>query len=199
MRRITLAGILVCLASDSFASGTYYVDASNPGCSNSGSGTTAQPYCSISAAVTARGAPGTTILVQPGVYAEQVTLVSSGLPNQNFVLQAPQGGVVVDGADDYSDPAAWVQHAGDVWLAAGVTWSPIQVFADGGRLTPSSEAPESLPAGSFHWEPGAGLYVNAGGGNPADHHAHVGHRAHGIVVDQRTWVTVDGFAVTRTV
>ena len=46
--------------------------------------------------------------------------------------------------------------------------------------------------------PGAGLYVNAGGGNPAGHGTRVGHRSHGFVANGRTSVTIDGFAVTRT-
>src|SRR5262245_10113088 len=147
MRRIILPAVLLCLASNlAHASGTFYVDRTRAGCSDAGAGTQAQPYCTISAAVAARAGLGTTILVAPGVYPEQVTLSTSGLPNELFVLRASASGVVIDGADDLSDPAQWVQHSGDVWLAAGVTWDPRQVFADDARLDAATVVPASLPA-----------------------------------------------------
>ncbi|PYM08453.1 MAG: hypothetical protein DMD82_02460, partial [Candidatus Rokuibacteriota bacterium] len=178
------------------STGTYYVDRSDPACSNTGPGTEAQPYCTISAAVGNRGGPGVTILVKPGVYPEQVML-KSGAPNAPFQLRALPG-VVVDGADLFSDPAKWVQVSGNVWLAPDVTWNPAQVFADGARLAASNAQPASLPARSFVWAQGAGLYVNGGGGNPATHQAMVGHRANGFTANHRSWATVDGFTVMRT-
>src|SRR5437773_11353120 len=56
---------------------TYYVDGSNPQCSNSGSGTLNAPYCTISAALAANHDPGTEIDVMPGTYREQVTVAAS--------------------------------------------------------------------------------------------------------------------------
>ena len=196
-RRILIPIVLLGLASEvASAAGTYYVDRSNPACSNTGAGTAAQPYCTISAAAAARGGPGVTIRVAPGVYPEQVTITASGLSESPFDLIAT-GNVVLDGADDFSDPARWTQVSGNVWLAAGVTWSPRQVFADGVRLAASTAAPASLPPNTFRWVAGAGLYVNAGGGNPAGHQARVGRRFHGFLATGRSWVTVAGFTVTR--
>ena len=99
------------------AAGTYYVD--NSGltgtCSNTGPGTEAQPFCTISAALIKVGGPGTTILVKPGVYREQVTLPMSGASGNPLVIRA-LGTVTIDGADSFEQPDLWTQYAGDVWL-----------------------------------------------------------------------------------
>src|SRR5207247_963506 len=50
-----------------YAAGTFYVDTSNPACSDLGPGTEAQPYCTISAALADHAGPGTAIIVKPGV------------------------------------------------------------------------------------------------------------------------------------
>jgi parallel beta-helix repeat protein len=179
---------------------TYYVDNSTAACSNSGPGTTTRPYCTISAALAAHHVAGTTIVVMPGIYREQVTVPASGSPSSPIVLQgqgSPGSPVVVDGADDFADPALWIPFSGNVWRAASVTWSPAQVFADSARLASSTAAPASLPANSFAWVAGQGLYVNAGGGNPGNHIAEVSHRPYGIYVTGRSWVVVDGFTATR--
>ncbi len=180
------------------AAGTFYVDGADPGCSDAGPGTAGMPYCTISAAASARGGPGTTLYVKPAVYREQVTVPASGASGNPFVFQALGAPVVVDGANDFSALAQWNPYAGDVWLAASVTWSPKQVFADGARLTPSSASPASLPPRSFRYVSGTGLYVNAGGGNPGTHRTLVGRRTYGFRLSGRSWVTIDGFTVTRT-
>lgn len=74
---------------------TYYVDNGNPAASDAGPGTSAFPYRTISAAVTQRGGAGTTILVLPGTYREQVTVSASGASGSPFVIEA-QGAVTVD-------------------------------------------------------------------------------------------------------
>src|SRR5215813_10467846 len=49
------------------AAGTYYVDNSgNAPCSSNGPGTEDHPFCTIGAALTRVGGPGTTILVKSG-------------------------------------------------------------------------------------------------------------------------------------
>ena len=81
--------------------GTFYVDNSGEApCSNSGPGTEAQPFCTISAAVTKVGGPGCTILVKSGTYREQVTIPVSGAPGDSFVIRAI-GTVTIDGADSF--------------------------------------------------------------------------------------------------
>ncbi len=175
----------------------YFVDNTSASCSNSGPGSVALPYCSITAALAAHHEPGTTITVLPGVYREQVTVPGSGAPGDPIVLRASPGSlpVIVDGRDDFSDPSAWEPFFGDVWLADSVTWSPRQVFADSARLSPSTADPTFLPERSFRYVLGAGLYVNAGGGNPGDHATQVGRRTYVFFVSGRSWVRIEGFTV----
>src|SRR5262249_43711702 len=149
-----------------YDAGTFYVDVANPACSDSGPGTEANPYCSISAALAAHEGPGTALVVKPGIYRERVEISASGSPDSLLILHAAGSGVVIDGADDFSNPARWVPYAGNTWLAASVDWSPKQVFVDGARLTPSASPPDSLAPGAFTWVLNAGLYVNLAGGNP---------------------------------
>ncbi|HEY2955648.1 MAG TPA: right-handed parallel beta-helix repeat-containing protein, partial [Candidatus Eisenbacteria bacterium] len=122
---------------------------------------------------------------------------ASGSPITLKALSAPGQPVVVDGADDFSNSALWVKYSGNVWLAASVTWSPFQVFANGARLTASTVAPGSMPAGTFQYVAGTGLYVNAGGSNPATQLAQVGHRPYGFYVGGKAFVVIDGFEVVR--
>ena len=188
---------LLLLAAPASAAQVYYVDQGSPACSISGPGTELQPYCSISAALTAHSGPGITIYVKPGTYPEQVTVPASGAAGNPLVIQALGPSVVVDAADSFSSPAQWAADSGAVYRAAAVIWSPVQVFMDGSRLAPSSLSPGSLPSGSFTWISGQGLYVNAGGGNPGAHVLLVGHRTYGFSVNARSWVTIDGFDVSH--
>jgi len=204
MRTLSPFGLVVCLGSLWFfavspadAAGVFYVHNASPSCSDTGPGSEAQPYCTISAAVAAQQGPVTTIYVKPGTYREQVTISASGAVGNPFVLQALGGPVVVDGSDDFSSASNWLQYTENVYLAAGVTWSPVQVFMDGARLVRSTAAPAALPDQSFTWVPGAGLYVNVGGGSPAAHEFLVGRRSYGFFAAGRSYLTIDGFTAKR--
>src|SRR5262245_46828035 len=180
------------------AAGTFYVDNQNASCSISGPGTISQPYCTISAAAAAHNGSGTTIIVMPGIYREQVTVPASGASGSPFVIQASGPGVIVDGADDFSNPALWSQVSGtNTWLAATVNWTAMQVLLDGARLTPATGDPTLMPSMSFQVVTGTGLYVNAGGGNPGSHAVLVSHRTNGFRINARSYVNIQGFTVTR--
>jgi parallel beta-helix repeat protein len=203
---VVVAGLLGLLCwlvgpGSALAAGTFVVDGANPDCSDTapGAGTEGNPpYCTISAAAYARGGPGTTILVKPAIYREQVNVPASGADGSPFVFQALGPGVVVDGADDFSDPGLWTPATGSVWLAPSVPWFSRQVFVDGARLIFSHAEPADLAPGTFHYVLGEGLYVNLGGDNPGTHQTLVGLRHTGFLVDRRSWVTIDGFTITRT-
>src|SRR5262245_33206628 len=173
-----------------------YVDGST-GCSPTGPGGPTTPFCTISAALAAHHGPSDTVVVRPGTYREQVTVPGSGISGYPLVIQAAGAAVVVDGADAFSSTSMWTSAGGNVYRAAGVTWNALQVFMDGARLTPSTAAPASLPAKSFRWVSGQGLYVNAGGGNPGQHKLLVGRRSYGFNMFSKSWVTIDGFEVTH--
>ena len=91
---------------------TFIVDGSSAACSDSGSGSVVQPYCTISAALRDRGGPGVTIAVRPGIYREQVSVPASGAAGSPLVIQAAAGGVVVDGADDFGSASQWASFSG---------------------------------------------------------------------------------------
>ena len=198
-RAVALALVLalsVALAAVAGAA-TYYVDNSSAVCSNSGAGTELQPYCTIGAAVAAHNGPGTTIIVKPGIYREQVTIPASGAAGLPFEIRASEPGVIVDGADSFASAGQWTLFSGTVYLAATVSWNPLQVFVDGARLTPSTAAPGLLPTNAFTWVSGR-LYVNLGGTNPGLRQTLVGRRNYGFNMFSKSWVTIDGFEVTRT-
>ena len=196
--RPSLAGLtlaLLTILAGTAGAATYYVDNQNPAATDVGPGTPGTPYRTISAAVTQHGGPGTTILVSPGVYREQVSVSASGSSGLPFVLHATEAGVRVEGADDFSATDLWTQVSGNEWLASTVTWDPKQVFVDGARLAPSTDPPGSIPGNSFEWVSGQGLYANVGGGNPGAHDTQVGHRSFGFTMFTKSWIEIDGFEV----
>lgn len=176
---------------------TYYVDASSPTCSPTGPGTEAQPYCTISQAVNLRAQAGNTILVKPGIYREQVTVRASGTQGNPIVLRATGPGVIIDGADDFSDPAKWVAVGGGVWRAASVTWVPTQVFVDDVRIFAAADSMAPPPVNEYTWRTGQGLLLNLGGGNPGLRQTLVGARNYNLNMVTRSWVTIDGFTALR--
>ncbi len=174
-----------------------YVDNSSTACSDVGPGTEAQPYCTISAAVGANKGPGVTVYVKPGIYRESVTVATSGVAGNPYTIKALGGSVIVDGSDDFSSTSLWSLYSGNVYRASSVSWGPMQVFVDGVRLKSSTASPGSLPVNSFVRVNGQGLYVNIGGPNPGTRTIMVGHRTRGIYLGGRSYVTIDGFTVTR--
>jgi hypothetical protein len=189
--------ILIAAFAPAARAAEFFVNNASGSCSDTGPGTSAAPYCSISAALAAHHAPGDIITVMPGRYREQVTLPASGVAGSPITLRAGGSGVIVDGTDDFSNTALWSQVSGDVWLASSVTAAPKQVFADDQRLAPSTASPSSLPARSFTFVAGSGLYVNAGGGNPGTHRTQVGKRLRGFFASGRSFIVIQGFTVTR--
>ena len=177
---------------------TFYVDGANGTCSNTGAGTELQPYCTIAAAMAAHNGPGVTIIVKPGIYREQITVNASGAAGSPFVFQASGPGVVIDGSDDFSNTALWVSSGGGTFLAASATWTVKQVFVDGVALTASTNTPSTMPANTFQFVSGTGLYVNVGGSNPGGRKTFVGHRNYGFNV-YKQFVNISGFEITRTV
>ena len=79
---------------------TYYVGGS--GCTDSGSGTQAQPFCTISKGAAVATA-GQTVIVNPGTYNEQVTVANSGTSGNPVTLKAatPGTATVTGGVDGF--------------------------------------------------------------------------------------------------
>lgn len=173
----------------------HHVNSSRPEATDVGPGTRDIPCRTIQGAVIAFGSAGNTILVHPGIYRETVTLAASGTTLAPIVLKAAAPGVIVTGTDDFSAPEGWVLAADGNYLAAAVSWQPLQVFIDGARLSYAPPAPAPLPLQSFRWVAGEGLYVNIGG-HPGSHACEIGRRAAGIFVSG-AHVVVEGFDVMR--
>ncbi len=190
-------GLLAVLATSAMAQ-TYYVDNSVDTCSAASAGTEADPYCTIAQAMAAHKGPGITIIVKPGIYREQVAVPLAGAAGLPFVFQASGPGVVVDGSDDFTNIARWVPSLGTSHLAASVTWKPKQVYVDGARLALTTLASDLMPANSFRWVAGEGLYVNLAGDNPGAHQTLVGRRNHGFSIYSKSFVTIDGFQIAHT-
>ena len=192
---LALALNVVLVASAGAA--TYYVDNQSATCNNAGAGTEAEPYCTIGAAMAAHNGPGVTIMVKPGVYREQVSVPASGASGMPFVFKASGPGVIIDGADSFANTALWVVSSGTVFKAASVSVAPQQVFVDGARLTSSTATPSTLPVNAFTWVSGQGLFVNLGGANPGSRQTLVGKRSYGFTMFSKSFVTIDGFEITR--
>ena len=176
---------------------TYYIDNQALLASPSGPGTLLKPFSTISSALAAHPDTQATFVVFPGTYRERVSVPASGAAAHPILIRTESGSVVIDGADDFAKPELWELFAGGVWKAASVDWAPVQVFADGVRLTPSTQPPATLPIGEFVYVAGSGLFVNVGGGNPAAHGLAVGHRSHGFLVSGKANIFIDGFRITR--
>ncbi|QMU75770.1 right-handed parallel beta-helix repeat-containing protein [Streptacidiphilus sp. PB12-B1b] len=96
-----VSGSTTALADSPALPSTLYVSGIS-GCSNSGSGTQTQPYCTISAAAAVVQA-GQTVLVAPGAYNESVDITGSGTASAPITFLA------------------------DNWLAADANWSQADV------------------------------------------------------------------------
>ena len=70
-----------------------YVDRANAACSDSGSGTATQPFCTIGAAA-AKVTAGQTVQVSTGTYSETVTVQSSGTSSAPITFTAAPGATV---------------------------------------------------------------------------------------------------------
>jgi len=92
MIAVAACAVAVVVASPAYAAQTTrYVGGAN--CSDTGSGTQSQPYCTIKAAAAAVTA-GQTVLVSRGTYAGGVSVTHSGTATAPIVLQ-PAGGAAV--------------------------------------------------------------------------------------------------------
>jgi parallel beta-helix repeat protein len=192
-----VAGSLILGAAGASAQ-TIHVDKENPAASDGNPGTPAAPFLTIDAAIAAHNGPGVTLVVGAGVYREQVSVPSSGIAGQPFVIRASGPGAIIDGSDDLSGAANWVHTTGTEYFNGNVTWDPSQVFVNGSRLVRSTTGAGSLAPNSFAYVAGLGLHVNIGGDNPGNHLIDASHRDHGFTMSNRTFVTIEGFSITRT-
>src|SRR6266542_2857881 len=72
------------------AAAVLYVDRNNPSCSDTGPGTSTQPFCTIKPAAS-QATAGQTVQVASGTYPELVTVSNSGAPGSPIVFSAAPG------------------------------------------------------------------------------------------------------------
>jgi parallel beta-helix repeat protein len=110
-----VAALAVLAPSAHSAGTTLFVDQANPNCSNTGTGSASQPFCTISAA-NSKVVPGTTVQVAAGNYAEKVA-VKSGTADARVVYTASPGATVTVGSGQ-----------ADGFVASGKSWVTISGF-----------------------------------------------------------------------
>src|SRR5437763_15843202 len=86
----TLAVFLATGTSGASASAILYVDGASSACSDGGSGTIDQPFCTIGAAA-GKVAAGQTVQVAAGTYPESVTIPTSGTSAAPIVFTSAPG------------------------------------------------------------------------------------------------------------
>ena len=178
------------------AATSWYVDGSSPTCTDSGSGTSVAPFCTISRAAVKAVTAGDVVTVAPGTYREQVSVGASGAAGVPITFVASGPGVVVSGTRDLSG-APWTDASGGTFSTPYTPPSVTkQVFVDGARLAAGTSA-TTLAAGSFFYDSTAKvLYVNLGGPSPSGRALEAGAQTYGFNLSGRSNVVVDGFTTT---
>jgi hypothetical protein len=126
------------------------VDQAHANCSDAGSGTSAQPFCTISAAA-ARAVAGDTVSVASGTYREQVTVKNSGTLWAPVVFEAAEGAVVTVTGGKYGfflSAKSWVTVRG---------FRITQTTDDGINVSGSSNITIEANDVSFAGQPVSGL------------------------------------------
>ena len=170
---------------------TLYVDGSNASCSDSGPGTAAQPFCTISAAGPHAGA-GQTVQVAAGTYREVVKVSASGSPGAPITYRAAPGAVVtltgkVDGFALTN--ASWItvngfQITGTTSYGINVTGGS-HVTISNNHVTFSGQPVQGLIAAGIRL---SGVSSSLVSGNDSDHNSDYGI----MVVGGSTGVEVRG-------
>lgn len=190
---LVASGPAVLLSSPAQAAGgSYWVDATSGSCTDTGTGTSSAPFCTISAAAKKAVLPGDGVLVRPGVYREQVAVAGSGSAADPIRIDGVGPGVVVLGTRDLGGAGSWTATASTAWSAAYAPPSnPRQVLRDNQRLVAATSL-ASLTNGSWYFDSAAKrLYVDVGGANPGNgHQIEAGAQSFGVVVTGRQNVVI---------
>ncbi|MER5637598.1 PKD domain-containing protein [Kitasatospora sp. NPDC002227] len=153
---------------------TLYVDDSVAGCSDSGPGSQAQPFCTVQAGADAAHA-GQTVAVAmgKGQYAEQVTLHNSGAPGKPIVIKgvptrgdSPYVGVFAYYGKPETARAFVLDHVHDVTVqgfALGDTAAEAVLVKDSSGITLDSNEVDGAGWGNFAPQ---GQQPTVPGGNP---------------------------------
>ena len=194
-RRIAVAAVLGIVAAlvppfyAAAAASALYVGGA--GCSDSGPGTQAQPFCTISKAAAVATA-GQTVLVSSGTYTEDVTPANSGTAGNPITFQAAPGATatITGAADAFTiSGRSWITISG--FTITGTTSSGIylssasNITVSGNRVTASGQRVQGANA--------VGIYVGGTSNSTISGNTVDNNSATGIYLTQgSTGVTVQG-------
>ena len=184
----------VLLAVDARAAGAVasilYVDRNNPNCSDSGSGTSTQPYCTIKKAGSVATA-GQTVQVQSGTYTDLVTVSNSGSPGSPIVFTpAPGASVTISG------PANGFKLSGKSYVTIqGFTVTSTTSY---GIYVSSSSTNVTVSGNTISNTPSNGIYVTTSSSNVTVSGNTVSGADVGIYVNTLSNITVSGNTVSGT-
>ncbi|NUR07263.1 MAG: PKD domain-containing protein [Nocardioidaceae bacterium] len=189
---LALAALALPAAPASAAGTVFWVDNTAAGCTDTGTGTTTAPFCTISAAVKKAVLPGDDVRIRPGTYREQVTPGANGTATDPIRIEGDAPGVVVLGTRSLAGAATWSATATNAWSTPYAPASaPRQVLVDGSRLTQVTSATGTTPNSWFYDAAAKVLYVDVGGANPGDgHQVEAGAQSFGVSVAGRQNVVV---------
>ncbi|HEY3531220.1 MAG TPA: right-handed parallel beta-helix repeat-containing protein [Nocardioides sp.] len=191
---LAFSGALVAVAqAPASAASEYWVDATSAACSDAGTGTQTAPFCTIGAAAKKAVNAGDTVHVMPGTYREQVNVAGSGTAGSPITFLGSPGAVIL-GTQSLSDPAGWTATGTTAWSRPYAPSStPRQVLLDGSPLTAAPSATTTTSGSYFYDTTAKVLYVDTGGGNPAQGHTiEAGAQSYGVNVASRSYVVVSG-------
>ena len=141
--------------------------------------------------------PGDVVLIHPGVYREAVYVRKSGTWIQPIVFRGVGSGAILDGSDASIDARTNWRSRGYGIHSLGMEFSTSHVSTERGRLFKYASLDDlrALRAGApggFFADRGT-LYIKfADGSSPADHAIHVGRLDRGFIVENQSWVGIEG-------
>jgi parallel beta-helix repeat protein len=147
---LSLALLLVTATGRAAASTVLYVDGSSTACSDTGTGTLDQPYCTIGAAAKSVIA-GQTVQVAAGTYPEAVTVPTSGISTAPITFTAAPGAAVT------------VSGQANGFVLSGRSWVVVKGFSvhgtSGYGISVSNSSSITLAANhvSYSGQPVSGL------------------------------------------
>ncbi|MGY4768804.1 right-handed parallel beta-helix repeat-containing protein [Kribbella sp. CWNU-51] len=199
---MVLAGssLVVVTTTSAVAAGTgYYVNNTAANCSDTGAGTQAVPFCTISAGTKKAIVAGDTVHVAPGTYREQVTVNASGTATDPITVTGDAPGVVVLGTRALGGAALWTATSTSAWSTPYAPPSvPRQVFLDDQRLAAATSATTTTPNSWFYDATAKVLYVDTGGANPGDGHLiEAGAQSFGVTTSSRQNVVISNLSLNR--
>ncbi|HZX05365.1 PKD domain-containing protein [Kribbella sp.] len=196
---MTAAVVLVVTSTTANAVGTGYWVNNTVACSDTGAGTQAAPFCTISQGTKKAVNPGDTVHVAPGTYREQVTINASGTATDPITVTGDAPGVIVLGTRSLAGAALWTATGTNAWSTPYAPPSaPKQVFVDGQRLAAATSATTTTANSWFYDSTAKVLYVDLGGANPGDgHQVEAGAQSFGVTASSKQNVVVSNLETDR--